>query len=441
MLNRSLLVGLIAAIGLGSKGGRADDEAFRPPDATISVVGGVSRVNTKFAQGGTQLRDATLTDFSNLLLSLRANYYFLNWLGGEAEVLGDFMGIRPNTQTQELLATPIAKPAPTSRWEGRLGPSLRWTTATGFMVSGAIGFGISAAPVIDTSNPTTFNLTRKTSLGVSGRVGASYTRGIFEGAAGVAALFSPGAVSTIEPRVWLGARILEMDRTRISAGVDASFRLERPLSGGNYSGETWHFGLALQGSFLPVRASIPVVDTPPAKPIPVVVPKTGPGRVTGRIVAAATRQPVVDAQISIGDADVARSDAEGRFKIDRMLPGAVNLQISAAGFSTANEMVQISPEEESILDVSLEVLGKGSPATVRGLVRNLAGQPLRAQVSVKGLAVAISVSPEGRFVVQIPGGTYTFVISAPGYETQMKHVTLSDGDQAIFHAEMQKVSR
>ena len=51
------------------------------------------------------------------------------------------------------------------------------------------------------------------------------------------------------------------------------------------------------------------------------------------------------------------------------------------------------------------------------------------------------VTPEGRFFVTVPGGEYSFIISAPGYVTQTKKVVLADGDQAIVHTELQKVCK
>ena len=53
----------------------------------------------------------------------------------------------------------------------------------------------------------------------------------------------------------------------------------------------------------------------------------------------------------------------------------------------------------------------------------------------------VPVNPEGRFVVTIPSGEYSFVISAPGFLSQTKKVALGDGEQAIFHCELLEVSK
>jgi hypothetical protein len=41
----------------------------------------------------------------------------------------------------------------------------------------------------------------------------------------------------------------------------------------------------------------------------------------------------------------------------------------------------------------------------------------------------------------VPGGTYAVSISAPGHVTQVKSVEVADGDQALFHADLQPVGR
>lgn len=167
---------------------------------------------------------------------------------------------------------------------------------------------------------------------------------------------------------------------------------------------------------------------------------TGPGSLSGVVLSAATKQPVAGANVTVGTASV-QSDDAGKYAFASVGPGPVKVRVEAQGFTAAEEVAQVPPEQASTLDVALERLGKGSPATVRGLVRTQTGEPLKASVVIKGVATKVTVNGEGRFVVTIPGGDYLFVISAPGYVAQTKKVTLADGDQAIFHCELQKAGK
>jgi uncharacterized membrane protein len=167
---------------------------------------------------------------------------------------------------------------------------------------------------------------------------------------------------------------------------------------------------------------------------------TGPGALSGVVLSAATKQPVSGATVTVGTRSV-QSNGSGQYAFASAGPGPVTVRVEAQGFTTAEEVVQVPPEQASTLDVALEKLGKGSPATVRGLVRSEQGEPLKASVVIKGVATKVTVNGEGRFVVTIPGGDYLFVISAPGYVAQTKKVTLADGDQAIFHCELQKAGK
>lgn len=169
-------------------------------------------------------------------------------------------------------------------------------------------------------------------------------------------------------------------------------------------------------------------------------PLTGPGKLSGVVIAASSKNPVGGANVSVGE-NSTQTDEKGAYTFAAVGPGPVKVRVEAQGFNQADEVAQVPPEGEATLDVTLEALGKGSPATVRGLIRSRTGEAVKANVVIKGVNKKVPVNAEGRFVVTIPGGDYFFVISAPGYVSQTKKVTLADGDQAIFHCELQKVTK
>lgn len=63
---------------------------------------------------------------------------------------------------------------------------------------------------------------------------------------------------------------------------------------------------------------------------------------------------------------------------------------------------------------------------------------MKATVRVVELKLKLPVKPDGRFSADVPSGKYTLIIEARGYLTQTKTVEVSGGDQAIFHAELEK---
>ncbi|MDP3158034.1 MAG: carboxypeptidase regulatory-like domain-containing protein [Archangium sp.] len=168
---------------------------------------------------------------------------------------------------------------------------------------------------------------------------------------------------------------------------------------------------------------------------------TGPGQLAGTVRASATGAPVAEAIVTVGELPPVRTGADGTYTLGSVGPGPVKVSVEAQGFTSAEEIAQVPPESAATLDVQLDALGKGSPATVRGLIRSRNGEAIEANLLIKGLGTKVQVTAEGRFFVTVPGGTYLFVITAPGYVTQTKKVVLSDGDQAIVHVDLQKASR
>ena len=78
---------------------------------------------------------------------------------------------------------------------------------------------------------------------------------------------------------------------------------------------------------------------------------------------------------------------------------------------------------------------------MRGLVRSLAGDPLRADLRVVEAKVRGKTAADGSFRFSVPGGRYQVVIEVAGYVSQTKVVDVADGDQAIFNIDMQPVKR
>ena len=76
-------------------------------------------------------------------------------------------------------------------------------------------------------------------------------------------------------------------------------------------------------------------------------------------------------------------------------------------------------------------------ATLSGLIRSaLGGKRVPATLEIPENKIKPQADLNGAFVLQLEGGTYHIIISAPGYIAQTKRVTLSEGDQAIFDVDL-----
>jgi hypothetical protein len=492
---------------LWSAAAHAADPA-RPPLFSVTLGGGFSYRDTTFLLGNEgQAQTTRITGTSPFLGRLRADGFFLPWLGVEAEGSFDsFQAIKPNEGGNVSNRS--------TRASGRAGVALRFLNPVGFLLNGSVGYGIASVPVIRiTTVGMEPNAGGILSHGLVGRVGIGYSGERFEAIAGFLGHFSLNrAVTGYEPQVWLAGRVADIGSTALWVGLDSGLLLETSPIG--YSGPTFRFAVAVKLELLPpAPPPKPIVDVPtPGSEttlrVEVLLPAgtpatgalvtldsgepaqvdamgqlvvkttpgahavsaklsgyrpatgnpnaaagkstlvslqlealTGPGQLSGVVRASATGQPVPEATVTAGDLPPVQTGADGTYRFASIGPGPVKVTVQAQGFTLADEVAQVPPESAATLDVQLEPLGKGSPATVRGLVRSRTGEAIKASVTIKGNPTKVTVNAEGRFFVTVPGGTYLFVISAPGHVTQTKKVVLADGDQAILHADLQKVSK
>ncbi len=168
---------------------------------------------------------------------------------------------------------------------------------------------------------------------------------------------------------------------------------------------------------------------------------TGPGTIRGTVRGEKPDAPIEGAEISIEGKIAAHSAADGAFKIDSVGPGPVKVQVKAKGFANGEDVVQVPPEADATVALVLSKQGDKALATIRGLVRTASGKAVKATVRINELNLKVAVKPDGRFVVQVPGGKYTLIIEAAGFVSQAKPLDVADGDQAIFHCDLQPTTR
>ena len=234
---------------------------------------------------------------------------------------------------------------------------------------------------------------------------------------------------------------LPLDGAEIALTIDGEApRALTTVAGGSVEAPELPLGPVLAkvsvGGYVPseVRAEVqPSTTTPVEIRIRKEAPKVG--GVSVSVLDKETQAPVVGAVVKVGDAEQT-TDAEGRVVFAGMTPGAVGIRIDAAGYQAGEEAVQVVAGSEAQVPVLLVKAEKKVPATITGFVRTRAGQPIRAKLEIPELGQQASASEKGAFLFTVPGGAYRVIISAPGYRSQVKRVSVKDGDQAIFNVDL-----
>ena len=159
------------------------------------------------------------------------------------------------------------------------------------------------------------------------------------------------------------------------------------------------------------------------------------GALVLRVVSFEVKAPVV-ASVEVNGTSGTTNEA-GALTLEGLAPGPVSVKVTAPGFNPGEEAVSIVAGRSSELTVTLVPEKKRVPATLSGQVRSArGGKPVLAQLEIRELKQTIAADDTGAFSVQIPGGKYTVRISAAGFVTQSKAVTVRDGDQAIFNVDL-----
>ena len=435
-------------------------------------------------------------------LHLSGAYFFNNVLGLELEARGELFYATQGATTRVAQPSFEVTPAAAARWaplpwfslEGQLGwslqlraeiaggPSTKTTTFTGPSFGVAVGlaplsafraqlffraqpvnFGIGTTPdfraqvfaggaqlsigalelgkvelgaavTFEVSSTQLAELTNEASqLGVRGGVGLSLRR-------------APEAVTVVsEPvvllqKVTLSGRAVTLDAA-VLGDVVVSLDGENPVRTDATGAFTFpevtlgtHVLGARKDGFQPALQEL-MLTTTPAPAVLTLVPTTGPGRIRGMV--RSRSGVVVGASLTAGTQSVL-SDSEGHFVLEGVEPGPVKVLARAPDFADADELAQVPADGEATLDFTLVPKTTEVRATLRGLIRAKSGEAVSATVRVVELKLKLTVKADGRFSADVPSGHYTVIIEARGYLTQTKWVEVSGGDQAIFHAELEK---
>lgn len=161
------------------------------------------------------------------------------------------------------------------------------------------------------------------------------------------------------------------------------------------------------------------------------------GSVLVKVVNRATGAPIADAAVTAGERQLFTT--AGSVVIDKVSPGLLSIRVTSPGFKPGEETASVVAGTQAEVTVALDLAKSRALATVTGFVRSPRGQPISASLTLAEAEISTRADNTGAFVVRVLGGSYSVVVSAPGFVTQTRKVTVKDGDQVIFNMTLRPV--
>jgi hypothetical protein len=187
----------------------------------------------------------------------------------------------------------------------------------------------------------------------------------------------------------------------------------------------------------------PPPPSPPSRPIPtsvVTVPPPAPvvtGTAEGRVVSESGAVPTDVAVLSERDNQTSSVpvDADGRFTLRGAVGDSITIRAQAPGYETSTRTIPLA--EGTTPPVVFRLHSLLPSGQIRGLVRSLASQNVEAQVRVEPAGLALNAK-EGRFEVDVAPGNYEVIITAPGFATQRRRVTVEQNGVTVLNVDLRR---
>ncbi|MBK7863174.1 MAG: carboxypeptidase regulatory-like domain-containing protein [Archangiaceae bacterium] len=242
-------------------------------------------------------------------------------------------------------------------------------------------------------------------------------------------------------------RVLDVDTNQPLPGADVTVTAggeERPLT------PDANGALALRGlspgpfsvrasadGYLPFE-SAGAVSAGSDVPIEVKLKREPPrvGAIAVAVKEIESQKVLAGVSVTVGDSTVKTND-KGVARFEGLKPGPVSMTLELPGYQKGEEAASVVASKTTDVAVTLVPVKKKIPATITGAVRSTkGGTAIAAELEVPQAKIKTRADEKGAFSFRVDAGTYTVKISAPGYITQTKDVTVKDGDQAIFNVDL-----
>jgi hypothetical protein len=152
-----------------------------------------------------------------------------------------------------------------------------------------------------------------------------------------------------------------------------------------------------------------------------------PGTITGRVTDSSTDAAIAGVTVATAT-DSTTTDAQGRYTLEDVTPGEVQVTYQAVGYATETRQVQVGGGDTVTQDVAM-----GAPGSVTGRVTDAAAGNAIAGVTVAHAGGVATTDSQGRYTISgLPAGQHLLTFSAPGFVTGEGTATVQAGQVTTF---------
>ena len=210
-----------------------------------------------------------------------------------------------------------------------------------------------------------------------------------------------------------------------------------------FVGVTYAFGVTPP----PKPGETSIVNSPPIKPP---VQETKPSPTTPAVNTTSIEGSVVDEEGNpIGGTHVSfttevegmpkdfetTTDSTGSYTLSDVPVGEGTLVIEMEGFDSVEKMLVLT-DTPSIQEPSTLTEVLSSPTQLRGQIRSISGDPLKAKLVITPGNHTVETDETGLFSIDLPKGKYRVIISAHGRKTQKKRVVIEENSVTIINVDL-----
>ncbi|MBF9266819.1 carboxypeptidase regulatory-like domain-containing protein, partial [Paracidovorax cattleyae] len=159
------------------------------------------------------------------------------------------------------------------------------------------------------------------------------------------------------------------------------------------------------------------------------------GTIRGQVLDA-SGTPIGDALVALDGGAGARTDTQGRYRIDGVAPGTVGLTASRDGFRSVQAGGTLAAGQTLLFSPTLTASSEPEPqptaARFKGRAVDGQGQALGGVSVAIGTTTTGATGATGSFDLQAPAGSYRIVFSRTGYRSASADVLAASGSVVDF---------
>lgn len=166
-----------------------------------------------------------------------------------------------------------------------------------------------------------------------------------------------------------------------------------------------------------------------------VAEKPTTGRVQGVVLDAATKKPLAEAIVQLPGRNRILTEADGRFVLEAVTPGAVKVVASKQGYEPRDASGTVDKGGLLSVELALPTLPPEppKPMSVRGTVLEESEKPVVATLSAPGAGLSLKSGATGEYSFPtMPAGDQIVEVSAQGYLAQAKRLSGNPGDAIVI---------